>query len=103
MEGVSLEFYMYAMQKHRGQLLYEWMLEKVKEHKIYQCAVFRGIAGFDSHGKLHEEHFFELVSDVPLKLLIIAPPNAANDFLEQLSKEKISLFYTRSIVECKEL
>ena len=59
MNGYQLKFYIHENRKHRGILLYEWLIEKAKEMGIHGGSVFRAIAGFGRHGIIHEEHFFE--------------------------------------------
>jgi Uncharacterized conserved protein len=49
-------------------LLSEWLLEQAKQHGLGGGSVFRAIAGFGRHGVLHEEQFFELADDLPVKV-----------------------------------
>ncbi len=99
MKGICLKFYTYEFQKHHGVLLYEWLLETAKRNGIHGGSAFRAVAGFGRHGVIHEEHFFELASDVPVKVEFIASYDTVDLFLEFLKKEKIDLFYTKSEIE----
>jgi PII-like signaling protein len=101
MKGVCLRFYTHEHQKHHtGMLLYEWLLEFAKSNKIHGGSAFRGIAGFGRHGVLHEEHFFELASNVPIELLFIMSEKEADKFLNLLrDTEILDLLYVKTAIE----
>lgn len=101
MNGICLRFYMYEQQKHRsGVLLYEWILEFAKKNRIHGGSAFRGIAGYGRHGVLHEEHFFELASNVPIELVFIMEEGEADRFLDLLKRaENLDLLYVKSPIE----
>lgn len=99
MKGVCLKFYTYEFQKHHGVLLYEWLLEFAKKNGVHGGSAFRALAGFGRHGVMHEEHFFELASDVPIEVKFIISEQESNRLLEILKNEKIDLFYTKSTIE----
>ncbi|MDE2318050.1 MAG: DUF190 domain-containing protein, partial [Xanthomonadaceae bacterium] len=67
-DGVYLRFYTHLHARHDGLLLSEWLLEQAKKHKLGGGSVFRAIAGFGRHGVLHQEAFFELADDLPVKV-----------------------------------
>jgi PII-like signaling protein len=90
---------MYEFQKHKKQLLYEWLLEFAKKNGLPGGAAFRSISGYGHHGKIHEEHFFELASNVPIQVTFITNRSAIKNFFELLKTEKINLFYEISEVE----
>ena len=91
----------YEYQKHRnGTLLYEWILEFAKHNKIHGGSAFRGIAGFGRHDVLHEEHFFELASNVPIELVFIMSEPEAEKFLKLLKDVQIpDLLYVKTPIE----
>lgn len=94
MKGVCLKFYMYEAEKHRGVLLYEWLLEFAKKNGIPGGSAFRAIAGYGRSGVLHEEHFFELAANVPIVVDFILPEDELDLFLNLVKKEGVKLFYT---------
>jgi len=67
-QGVHLTFYCHSRTKHDGMLLSEWLLEQARKNGLGGGSVFRAIAGFGRHGVLHEEQFFELADDLPVKI-----------------------------------
>lgn len=98
MNGVCLSLHMYEFQKHHGMVLYEWLLEYAKKNGIEGGSVYRSIAGYGHHKKMHEEQFFELVSNVPLQVIFISEKKKIDQFLEKLKAENIHLFYVLSEV-----
>lgn len=99
MKGTHLRFYTYENRKHGSALLYEWLLERAKQIGVHGGSAFRAIAGFGRHGRLHEQHFFELAGDVPVLVEFILGESEADALLELLRREKIHLFYARVTTE----
>lgn len=95
MKGIHLRFYTYENRKHGSMLMYEWLLEFAKARGIHGGSAFRAIAGFGRHGRLHEEHFFELAGDVPILIEFIAEEAAADALIAALRAEKVHLFCAR--------
>ena len=58
-------------------------------------SAFRAVAGYGRHGKMHEEHFFELAGDLPMMVEFFAEEAAINLLVARLQAERISLFYVR--------
>ena len=94
MDGVCVKFYTYELEKSHGMLLYEQILELAKKNGIQGGSVFRTIAGFGHHGVLHEEHFFELASNVPVEIDFYVKKEEARLLLDLVKKEKLKLFYS---------
>jgi PII-like signaling protein len=90
---------MYEFQKHQGMVLYEWLLEFAKKNGIEGGSAYRAIAGYGRHGKMHEEHFFELASNVPFQVVFVSEKEKIYQFLEKIKAEDIHLFYVISEVE----
>jgi len=99
MIGTHLRFSTYENRRHDGALLYEWLLEHAKKLGVHGGSAFRAIAGFGRHGRLHEQHFFELAGDVPVLVEFILGESEADSLLADLRREKISLFFTRVTTE----
>ena len=99
MTGIHIKFYLHENRKHKGKLLYEWMLERAKEIGIHGGSVFRAIAGYGRHGLLHEEHFFELGSNLPLEVTFNLDENELNQLLTIIKNEKLDIFYVKMPVD----
>ena len=103
MKGTHLRFYTYENRKHGGALLYEWLLERAKALGVNGGSAFRAIAGFGRHGKLHEQHFFELAGDVPVLVEFILDDAQADALIAELRREHVHLFYARVATEFDEI
>ena len=99
MQGVYLKFYVPENRRHHGILAYEWLLEEAKKLGLHGGSAFRAIAGFGRHGRLHEEHFFELAGDVSVEVGFALTEAEAQSFLAQLASEKLRLFYIKLPLE----
>ncbi|MGH8040763.1 MAG: DUF190 domain-containing protein [Rudaea sp.] len=103
MKGIHLRFYTYENRKHGTRLMYEWLLEFAKANGIHGGSAFRAIAGFGRHGRLHEEHFFELAGDVPVLVEFIAGEVEADALIAALRAEQVHLFYARIVAEFEQI
>jgi PII-like signaling protein len=99
MPGCFLKFYVAENRRHHHRLAYEWLLEEAQRLGLHGGSAFRAIAGFGRHGRLHEEHFFELAGDLPVEVGFVVSEEEADRFLGHLSKEKLNLFFIRVPVE----
>lgn len=99
MQGVYLKFYVQENRRHHGILAYEWLLEEARKVDIHGGSAFRAIAGFGRHGKMHEEHFFELAGDVSVEVGFALSEEQAQSFLTHLAGENLKLFYVKVPLE----
>jgi PII-like signaling protein len=99
MKGCSLRFYMHENRKHRGMLLYEWLLEQAKQRGIHGGSAFRAIAGFGRHGVLQEQHFFELAGNVAVLVEFLVSDPDADALLALVREDGAALFYARFAAE----
>jgi PII-like signaling protein len=99
MQGVYLKFYVQENRRHHGILAYEWLLEEARKVGIHGGSAFRAIAGYGRHGRLHEEHFFELAGDVSVEVGFALTDDEAKGFLDHLAGEKLKLFYIKVPLE----
>lgn len=85
-QGVHLYFYCHAHTRHDGMLLTDWLFKQAREQGLGGGSVFRATAGFGRHGVLHQEQFFELADDLPVKVeFLLSSPKA--DALVQLARD----------------
>ena len=99
MNGCFLKFYVAENRRHRHLLAYEWLLEEAKRLGLHGGSAFRAIAGFGRHGRLHEEHFFELAGDLPVEVGFALRDDEARRLLDHLAGEKLRLFYLKLPLE----
>ncbi|MBK7663750.1 MAG: DUF190 domain-containing protein [Sterolibacteriaceae bacterium] len=99
MNGTYLKFYMPENRKLHRILAYEWLLEKAKKLGIHGGSAFRAIASFGRHGKLHEDHFFELSGDLTVEVGFALSVAEADRLLKALEAEKFRCFFVKLPVE----
>jgi uncharacterized protein len=99
MQGVYLKFYVQEGHRHHGVLAYEWLLETAKKAGIHGGSAFRAIAGFGRHGRMHEEHFFELAGDLSVEVGFALGEQEAKTLLDRLAREDLELFYVKLPIE----
>jgi uncharacterized protein len=96
LQGTHLRFYMQSNAKHKGRLLYEWLLETARDEKLAGGSAFRAIAGFGRHGVLHEEAFFELAGDLPIRVEFVLREEEAERLLGIVREAGVELVYASS-------
>jgi PII-like signaling protein len=67
----KLTIYIDETEKLHGKPVYETILDILAQRKIAGASVFRGVAGYGSHGKLHTSKILELSTTLPLKIEIV--------------------------------
>ncbi|HYW92674.1 MAG TPA: DUF190 domain-containing protein [Gammaproteobacteria bacterium] len=95
MKGVYLKFYVNESRKHHGMVIYEWLLETAKSLGVEGGSAFRAVAGFGRHRHMHEEHFFELASMLPVEVAFLVTEEHAELLLDRIEQENLRLFYAR--------
>jgi uncharacterized protein len=95
MNGSFFRFYVHEGDRHRGRLVWEWLLEQANGLGIRGGSAFRAMAGFGRHHVLHENHFFELAGSGAVEVEFIVTEEEARQLLELLYRENIRLFYAQ--------
>jgi len=95
----NLTFYVSEKQNHAGVLFYEWLLKEARELGVHGGSVFRAIAGFGRHGRLHEETFFELAGELAVKVEFILDDAITEQMLQRVHMQSLKIFYVRTQVE----
>jgi PII-like signaling protein len=67
----KLTIYVDENEKLHGKPVYETILDILAQRKIAGASVFRGVAGYGSHGKLHTAKILELSTTLPVKIEIV--------------------------------
>jgi PII-like signaling protein len=96
LEGCNLRFFMHSNARHKGKLLYEWLLEQARDEGLAGGSAFRAMAGFGRHGVLHEEAFFELAGDLPIRVEFVLRNEEAERLLAIVREADVSLVYMSS-------
>lgn len=99
MQGIYLKLFVPEQLRLHGDLLYEWILKQAEAIGIPGGSAVRAMAGFGRHGRLHEQHFFELAGELPIVIEFFASDAAIEQLLAIMELENCSLFYIKSHVE----
>jgi PII-like signaling protein len=99
MQGIYLKFYVQENRRHHGILAYEWLLEQAKKLGIHGGSAFRAIASYGRHGRLHEEHFFELAGNLSVEVGFALTEEEGERLLAHLAQEKLRMFYIKVPLE----
>ena len=86
-EGHLLRIFIGESDKHEGRPLYEWILIKAKEQGLAGGTVFRGIAGFGAHSRIHTAKILELSEDLPIVIEIVDTLEKIDNFLPVIDNE----------------
>ena len=93
MQGSFLRFYVHEGQRHRGQLVWEWLLAQANGLGVRGGSAFRAMAGFGRHHVLHESTFFELAGSLTVEVEFIVTDEEAQKLLARVHAAGIRLFY----------
>lgn len=99
MQGTKLQFFVHENRRHKGKLVFEWLLDTARDAGIHGGSAFRAMAGFGRHGIIHEQHFFELADDLPVAVVFTITDAEADALLGRVEASGLSLFYCRQPVE----
>lgn len=81
----KLSIYIDETDKLHGRPVYELLLDIFLKRKMAGASVFRGVAGYGSHGKLHTAKILELSTTLPVKLEVIDSEDAINAVLPEIT------------------
>jgi PII-like signaling protein len=93
MQGQFCRFYVHENDRHHGQLLWEWLLAQASRAGIRGGSAFKAMAGFGSHGVLHEQRFFELAGSLAVEVEFIVTDAEADALLALVRSERIDVPY----------
>lgn len=99
MKGAVLRFFVHEGERHRGQLLFEWLLAEARRAGIPGGSAFRAIAGYGRHGVLHEQTFFELAGNLPVQVVFFTSRALAEALVARVTAEGLRLVYSLSEAE----
>jgi len=80
-EGKLLRIFIGESDKHDGKPLYEWIIEKAREHGLAGSTVIRGIEGFGAHSRVHTAKILRLSADLPIIIEIVDTLEKIENFL----------------------
>ncbi len=70
-QSQRLRIYIGEADRWRGKPLYAALLDTLKAHNLAGASVFRGVAGFGAHSRIHTAAVLHLSEDLPLLIDVI--------------------------------
>ena len=93
MQGSILRFYFHEDQRHRGRLVWEWLLDEASKTGIRGGSAFKAMAGFGRHHVVQEAKFFELGGTLTVEVEFVVSTDEAEKMLDLVRREKVRSFY----------
>ena len=93
MQGSFLRFYVHEGQRHRHDVVWEWLLMQANKLGIRGGSAFKAMAGFGRHHLVTEEKFFDLAGSSVIEIEFVVTNTEAQRLLNLIHREKLALFY----------
>jgi PII-like signaling protein len=81
----KMTIYVDETEKLHGKPVYETVLDILAQRKIAGVSVFRGVAGYGSHGKLHTAKILELSTTLPVKIEVVESEEMITVIMAEIS------------------
>jgi len=89
-KAVKVTIYLSDTARHHGVPVYTSILDFLFKSGVAGAAVFKGVAGFGAHHRMHAAHFLEISDHLPIKIEFIDTPEKVESVLEELKKRTCS-------------
>jgi hypothetical protein len=80
-EGKLLRIFVGENDTHEGVALYEWIVQKAREHGLAGATVLRGLEGFGAHSRVHTAKVLRLSTELPIVVEIVDTEDKIEAFL----------------------
>jgi PII-like signaling protein len=80
-EGKLLRIFVGENDTHKGVALYEWIVQKAREHGLAGATVLRGLEGFGAHSRVHTAKVLRLSTELPIVVEIVDTEDKIEAFL----------------------
>jgi PII-like signaling protein len=80
----KLSIYVDENDRFHGKPIYEVLMDIFYKKKFAGVSVFRGVAGYGSHGVVHTSKILELSTTLPLKIEVIDSEDMINKVLPEV-------------------
>ena len=97
MKGICLNLYVPEFERHAsGAVLHQWLVDQAKALGIQGGTVTRAISGFGRRGNISVDNVF---GESPMEMVFLTSEKLANQLLDMLLAEKLTLFYSKTQAE----
>jgi uncharacterized protein len=97
-QGERVYLYVREGQRHKGLLLYEWLLKEARQLGFAGGTAIQSLAGFGRHG-WHEAHFFEEAGELPVLCVFVGSSDQVDALVVAVTAAGLSIFYSRHPVQ----
>jgi PII-like signaling protein len=104
-EGRLLRIFIGEGDRYEGTPLYEWILQRAREHHMAGATVLRGLEGFGAHSRMHTAKILRLSQDLPIIVEIVDTAEKIEELLPVIdgaiaeglaTLEKVDIHFYRS-------
>jgi len=95
MQGSFLRFYVHEGQRHRHDVVWEWLLLQANKLGIRGGSAFKAMKGFGRHHKLTEDRLLDFTGSSVIEIEFIVTDQEAQQLFNLIHEKKIKLFYAR--------
>ncbi|MCW5954698.1 MAG: DUF190 domain-containing protein [Propionibacteriaceae bacterium] len=93
----TLQIHVAEHDRHRGELMYEWILEHARSLGIPGGTALRSIAGYGRQQGAQQQHgLMDLTPNLPIVLQFLCSAQQIDNLVSLLASEQLNLFYTRT-------
>ena len=89
-KAVKVTIYLSDMAKHHGVPVYTSLLDFLFKNGIAGASVFKGVAGFGSHHRMHSANILEISDHLPIKIEFVESREKVDAVLPELEKRATS-------------
>jgi uncharacterized protein len=93
MKGSFLRFYVHENQRHRHDVVWEWLLMHANKLGIRGGSAFRAMKGFGRHHRLTGDKLLDFSGSAVIEIEFIVTDQEAQQLFDLIHSEKIFLFY----------
>ena len=98
MRGYQLVFFTFQNMRVGRFTVGEWLLERARELEVPGATMSAGQSGYDSGGKFHSAHFFDL-AEQPIEVLMIVTEDEAEKLFAGIEAAGLEILYSKTPVE----
>lgn len=70
-KGHRLRIFVGESDKYEKRPLYEWIVQKAREHDLAGATVLKGVEGYGAHTRIHTGKILMLADDLPMVIEIV--------------------------------
>jgi len=80
-EGHLLRIFIGESDRHAGEPLFEWIVQRARDHGLAGATVLRGLEGFGAASRVHTAKILRLSTDLPIVIEIVDAREKIESFL----------------------